>query len=139
MAWGIVSGMKEHGANLMTDELKPCPKCGHTPRVWYFENEKYWSVRCIGSERQTGYIDHSFETTGETEEDAITAWNARAEPDEIPMWAIKEIQRIRNFVAGSRFGDWKCDLCYDSECFQAVKAGIDRYLTLILSLKKGEE
>ena len=106
----------------MTDELKPCPFCGGKATI-SLDDGAYYCVDC----GCMPYVDDGVEP--------IAAWNRR-EADEMPEWAIKEIQQMRHFVASSRFGDWKCDLCYDSECFQAVKAGIDRYLTLALSLRR---
>ena len=63
----------------MGDELKPCPFCGGKPTFVHATSED------IGN----GYVcrtlaviscDHCmFDMTGETDEDAVVTWNARAE------------------------------------------------------------
>lgn len=63
----------------MSDELKPCPFCGGKPTFVHATSED------IGN----GYVcrtlaviscDHCmFDMTGETDEDAVVTWNARAE------------------------------------------------------------
>lgn len=63
----------------MSDELKPCPFCGGKPTFVHATSED------IGN----GYVcrtlaviscDHCmFDMTGETDDDAVVTWNARAE------------------------------------------------------------
>lgn len=67
----------------MTSELKPCPFCGGEAKLWshhYAEEDlTLWQVRCNRDFlRKKCYMNDSF-VTFDTEEEAIEAWNTRAE------------------------------------------------------------
>ena len=78
------------------EELKPCPQCGDLPRIWNYERDGYWSVRCIGFKRRHKYVDHCFEAVGDTKSDAISAWNKRIESDDIPEWLKEKIIDLKD-------------------------------------------
>ena len=66
-----------------TNELKPCPFCGGEAKLWsnhYAEEDlTLWQVRCNRDFlRKKCYMNDSFVSFG-TEEEAIEAWNTRAE------------------------------------------------------------
>lgn len=101
----------------MSDELKPCPFCGGKPTFVHATSED------IGN----GYVcrtlaviscDHCmFDMTGETDEDAAAAWNARAAvTDEQFSLAVHDgrvWQRARECrnVGEETGDDFKCSLC----------------------------
>lgn len=87
-----------------TDELLPCPFCGGEAEVWSHHYEKditLWQVRCSirPYEVETAcYASESF-ISFDTEEEAIEAWNTRAErtfPDEVQeaQHHLFELERI---------------------------------------------
>lgn len=104
----------------MSDELKPCPFCGGKPTFVHATSED------IGN----GYVcrtlaviscDHCmFDMTGETDEKAAAAWNARAAvADGQFALAIHDgevWQRVRECrnVGEETGDDFKCSLCGES-------------------------
>lgn len=102
---------------MITDELKHCPFCGRTDYLAEYPKKT-----------ECGYCGGSAPSTD--------VWNKRVEPSELPEWAIKQIHEIRESVMKSRFGDRKWDMCYDSETYAAIRAGIYRYLTLVMTLRR---
>lgn len=67
----------------MENKLLPCPFCGGEAKLWshhYAEEDlTLWQVRCNRDFlRKKCYMNDSFVTFG-TEEEAIEAWNTRAE------------------------------------------------------------
>lgn len=52
-------------------KLKPCPFCGGEAQILIIKEQKFHSVRCIKCRTLTDIY--------ETEEEAIEAWNRRAE------------------------------------------------------------
>jgi len=88
----------------MMDELKACPFCGEIPQVTheksftslefnknypnngrnlYLERETY-SVECVCCKQSKAYF---------TEEEAITAWNRRTQPENKPL-NLEELRRM---------------------------------------------
>lgn len=57
----------------MSNILKSCPICGSEPRKWVFNNGAIIECHCI---------DHRVSCEAKTLEDAIKAWNRRAESEE---------------------------------------------------------
>lgn len=57
-------------------ELKPCPCCGSSNGLYVLQDEKYgeWSVFCDMCKTSLHNEDHC-----DTREDAVSAWNRRAE------------------------------------------------------------
>ena len=60
----------------MSDELKPCPHCGVAAKVtdtYHGENEPfYWQAYCVNDGCMADQLS-------DTKEEAIAAWNIRAE------------------------------------------------------------
>ena len=54
----------------MNEKLKPCPICGSEPRKWQFNKGAIIECHCI---------DHRVSCEAKTLEEAIGAWNRRAE------------------------------------------------------------
>ena len=55
-------------------ELKPCPFCGNKANT-YSNSRGFWGVDCESNE----CITHTMVVDYNTEEDAVEAWNRRAE------------------------------------------------------------
>ena len=74
----------------MTDKLLPCPFCGGNDiqidemESFWDKNETSWRVLCI---------DCIAETAGDTKEQAIAAWNRRAEPENKPL-TLNELKQM---------------------------------------------
>lgn len=94
----------------MTDELKPlpCPFCG-SPAVccWdasYSIKTQYWA-RCTNC-CSKGAIR-------ESEEEAVAAWNRRAEPEELPewvkVWCRKQLSEYKSWFAGKGLPESYCN------------------------------
>ncbi len=60
----------------MTDDLKPCPFCGGTPRVFSHNNEwigRTWHIECLDDNCGCGTCHHDSKAI------AVTVWNRRIE------------------------------------------------------------
>jgi hypothetical protein len=62
----------------MSEKLKPCPFCGHDPKVEYGcdEEHEWWWVTCVGSEDEEGCSMVSSDEHDEYDA-AIQDWNHR--------------------------------------------------------------
>lgn len=75
-----VSDGRAHGAggegDRMSEELKPCPCCGSSNGLYVLQDEKYgeWSVFCDMCKTSFHNENHC-----DTREEAVSAWNRRAE------------------------------------------------------------
>ena len=73
----------------MNNTLLPCPFCGGSDcRTYKFTPDaifKCWGVWCACSAKVTGF---------ETEQDAIAAWNRRAQPENKPL-TLDELGQLR--------------------------------------------
>lgn len=71
-------------------ELLPCPCCAWTPELifarWCFEGIPGWRIRCDKCGLKT--------TWWHSREEAITAWNTRAYPSELPDDKLEEIASL---------------------------------------------
>lgn len=90
-------------------ELKPCPCCGSSNGLYVLQDEKYgeWSVFCDMCKTSFHNENHC-----DTREEAISAWNRRAE---------RTCRIVLMDMAGNppyRTGDWILDALSDgcSEC-----------------------
>lgn len=73
-------------------ELKPCAHCGNAeikPLHECNSNRPLYRVKCYRCGMQTHLDD---------KDKVITAWNTRHEPDELPKWAIKEINTMKDWA-----------------------------------------
>jgi Lar family restriction alleviation protein len=70
----------------MTEELKPlpCPFCGGKGNLAEYDHHLKHHIYCdfCGAETPSGYS---------TPEKAITVWNRRVKPEELPEWLIDEL------------------------------------------------
>lgn len=92
----------------MTEELKPCPFCGGNGKL--IESHRYdasvdstpphWKISC----ECIGCNGAAINIWRQTPEDAITAWNTRHEPYELPEWLIKEVRAQIDAIIGIHFG-----------------------------------
>lgn len=57
----------------MSEELLPCPFCGHNAKVW--KTSRRYIVRCMDDINCAALISGSF-----SENVAVKAWNTRTEP-----------------------------------------------------------
>lgn len=97
----------------MSEELKPCPFCGGKPTFVHATSED------IGN----GYVcrtlaviscDHCmFDMTGETDEDAVVTWNARAERTcrKVPGKMQYGTRRPKCSECGYGLGDSRWSFC----------------------------
>ena len=75
-----VSDGRAHGAggegDRMSEELKPCPCCGSSNGLYVLQEDEYgeWSVFCDMCKTSLHNENHC-----ETRDDAVSAWNRRAE------------------------------------------------------------
>ena len=75
-------------------ELKPCPFCGDTDDIVVerkdcYECElDYYVVKCDGCGLQLG-----FGLEFESEEEAIAAWNRRAQPENEPL-TLEQLRKV---------------------------------------------
>jgi len=112
------------------EELKPCPFCGEIPKVTheksftslefnknypnngrnlYLERETY-SIECTCCQQTKGYF---------TEDEAITAWNRRTQPENKPLSNFDRItespQMLAEFIQGLMQGA-NCKNCPGTDC-----------------------
>lgn len=84
----------------MIDELKPCPFCGGTPRVFSHNNEwigRTWHIECLDDNCGCGTCHH------ESEKIAATVWNRRVET------STAEIERLREALYA--YTEY-CNICH---------------------------
>lgn len=85
-------------------ELKPCPCCGSSNGLYVLQDEKYgeWSVFCDMCKTSLHNENHC-----DTRDDAISAWNRRAE-------------RTCRMEYNER---WSHDEYYPTECYNCSECG----------------
>jgi len=64
-------------------DAKPCPFCGKSPSVSWYDNGKY-TIECIKCKVIMGvkiyggvYLDDGLEMFFDTKDEAVSSWNAR--------------------------------------------------------------
>lgn len=85
------------------DELKPCPFCGKapTPDFSVIDGEAAYHFHCQNAECPAWP-----NVSGETEEDAITAWNTRSPvTDEMVEMAVKALEPFAKAAMGIKAFD----------------------------------
>ncbi len=110
------------------DELKPCPFCGGNDiqidemESFWDKNETSWRVLCINC---------IAETAGDTKEQAIAAWNRRADHIRDTTKKVSNADRIRS-MSDEELARWLVDAtvcervcagdeyCHGNECVKRV-------------------
>lgn len=84
----------------LQDRLRACPWCGHGPTVHYVGDEDggYHEVACYTPHTKTGSLFCGVHT--DTEEEAITAWNARPELDRLEK-LVEEARQQLEYAIGN--------------------------------------
>lgn len=101
----------------MSEELKPCPGCGHSDRIRVVNTrDKTVRIGCI-----CGWYVEAY-----TDEAAIDAWNTRHKSDELPEWLTEAI--IKQSTSLMEIPD------LDGQIHGNMQA-----LAWVLSLRRGEE
>ena len=82
----VLSEMRWETGVEMSDELKPCPFCGHEAVIYQIPedskiNRLYWNVWIVGCDGEIVCPGHVWKTAPiyVTKESAIEHWNKRAE------------------------------------------------------------
>lgn len=86
------------------DELQPCPFCGAEGDINYNYDKKF-APYCINNDCFLNELDYGFET----EQEAIDAWNKRANVSKINERGIIHGHWIGQPISG--YADCKCSVC----------------------------